>query len=550
MASIAPPPAPLPAAGPGGGGAVAVAVIGSGPSVDGLAVGAVLEAVAQARATRGLIEAMTPQGPLLLKALPGQTLPPIPEGARLMFQMLAVGGDLRLSLVSVNGRPLMAGPLPGGGGGGAALPILPGGPAMAGLLSSPSPGQPRMAGASAQPPAAAAGGLAPAPGGPVPAGLTATVIRPAVPAPSAGIPAEPTAGLPADLPPGTRLTVRIAGIVPPPARPDPAGPTPPPSAAAPTLLPPAARPPAGAAPPPLTTDTPPPGVAAAAVSPRLLPATVIAHPPGGQAVVQTPVGTLALPTHADLPPGTVLQLELTGSPQPPAAPPPPARPEGPTPAGWPALTDAAATLTGGNDRQSLDLLLRNLPQIGPRLAANISLFANALRSGDIKAVFGEGAAKGLEKAGRKDLADRLKADLEELAADSGRSVAGGDWRGFTLPLVFGQIVDPIRLYVRQPGGGEDGAAARAAGGERFLLDLNLSRLGRIQMDGLVRREDKLFDLIIRTGEPMPEQMRRDIMGIFADAADLVGTKGSVIFQSGGRWVELRPDDAAPTEILA
>jgi hypothetical protein len=554
MSTIAPPPAPMPVSGSGGGGAVAVTVIADSGSLEGLPAGTALEAYAQARAAKGVITAATPQGPLLLKALPGQTLPPIPDGARLLFQVLEQGGEMRLALLAVNGRPLGGAPLPGAGQG-LGQGLLPGGGAMAGLLRPSFPGGPTQAAPQpGQTPNPAATGLVPS--GPAaaagPTGLTATVIRAA--APTANHPGPPssvqTAGLPPDLPAGTRLTVRIAGITPP-QPPSPPG-APPPSATSPAPASPShaglAKLPEGQA-APLTAGAPPP-LPGAAPSPRLLQATVIAHPPGGQAVVQTPAGTLALPTHADLPVGTRLELEVAGPPLPPTNPPASApRPEGLTKAGWPALTEAMTNLAGSNDRQVLDLLMRNLPQIGPRLAANISLFTNAMRSGDVKAVIGDGAAKGLEKAGRKDLAERLKADLEDLAAESGRSLAGGEWRGFTLPMVFGQIVDPIRLYVRQAGG-DDETAARGANGERFLLDFNLSRLGRMQMDGLVRREDKLFDLIIRTDAPLPGDMRREILGIFTNASELVGTKGSVAFQAGGRWIEPAPDEPSPTEILA
>lgn len=533
MSAILPPAAPPPPPSGGGGGVAVLQVLANAKALDGLTAGALVDAVAQARAAKGLLEAMTASGPVQLKALPGQVLPAIPDGARLTLQMIGLGAEAQLRLLAINGRPLTG-----------AAPLL------AGQTGQVPAGAPMLSGAQPAVPQSPQGGFPAVTSAAVPAaptGLIAMVIRPALPPGQGGSPPDAaTAGLPADLPAGSRLTVRIAGVTPPP--PGPAA-VPPPAASVP------------AAPQPATGQSPvpslPPSALSAAIplgaSPAGIPVTttptlqgtVVAHPPGGQAVVGTAIGTLALPVQGDLAAGTVLRLEVAGPPQPPAAPPAAAasRPEGLTAAGWPALTETIQTLAGG-DRQALDLLLRVIPHDGPRLAASLSLFALAQRGGDRGAVIGETTTKALDKAGRRDLAERLKADFDTLSADSARSLGGGEWRCHTLPFLHGGAVDPIRLYVRDGGDEQRRAAGNAVNDQRFVLDFALSNLGRLQLDGLVRREEKLFDLIIRTGEPLPDTARRDIMGIFTSASELAGTKGVVSFQSGGRWVEPLPDAAA------
>ena len=101
MSSVAPPPAPLPVSGQAAAGPVALTV--SGGQMAALPAGAMLEAVAQARAAKGVMTIATPQGAVQLKALPGQTLPPIPEGARLLLQVT----DQGVTLLAVNGRPAL-----------------------------------------------------------------------------------------------------------------------------------------------------------------------------------------------------------------------------------------------------------------------------------------------------------------------------------------------------------------------------------------------------------------------------------------------------------
>lgn len=542
MSAIVPPAAPPPPPSGGGSGVAVLQILTNAKALDGLTTGALVDAVAQARAAKGLLDAMTANGPVQLRALPGNLLPAIPDGAKLTLQLMGQGGETQLRLLAVNGRPLMgAAALLAGQPGPGAPPVLPG---TQQAMAQPSPG--------------AAAPVLPAAAPVAAAGLTATVIRPAAQPEQGGQAGQgsppfgaDTAGLPADLPAGTRVTVRIAGVTPPPVPGAPAAQVAMPASPAPASQnAPLASPPA-TAPGMMAAAPPTPGAAVPMTTTPTLQGTVVAHPPGGQAVVGTAIGSLALPVQGELPPGTTLRLEVVGPPQPPTAPPTPtlSRPEGLTAAGWPALSETIQTLAGA-DRQALDALMRTIPHDGPRLAAAMSLFTQAQRSGDRASVIGEGTTRALDKAGRRDLAERLRADVESLSDDAARPLGGGEWRCHTLPFVHGGIVDPIRLYVR--GGGDDEqrkATGNAANDQRFVLDFSLSNLGRLQLDGLVRREEKLFDLIIRTGEPLSEPVRRGIMGIFTSASELAGTKGTVAFQSGGRWVEPLPD-TGPTRIEA
>ena len=85
---------------------------------------------------------------------------------------------------------------------------------------------------------------------------------------------------------------------------------------------------------------------------------------------------------------------------------------------------------------------------------------------------------------------------------------------------------------------------KARKGTRFILDLDLSRLGRIQLDGLVYQKDKHMDLIVRTEIPLPPRMHEDIRNIFQEAAEVTGIKGGISFQAAPpNFVETTP----PTE---
>lgn len=583
--------------------AVLTAVGGDTAQLAQLPTGTVLTAQLGAVDGKAVVLTLADGSSLDLKLPPALQLP---AEADLTLQVVNQGGLPALKLLSVNGRPL----LPGGLGGpqlGGLPPMNPPDPlAMLGGGQGLSRGGAVMMGGNAVAQAAAPGQPA-VPAGPL--GLTATVLRAGPVMSAAGVPAAIPQGGPllaqavppvgfANLTPGTQFTVRIAGFVPPPGstppEPQPAGtsafaagaavPNPASGAAIPTnpasprpgLSDPGLAPPPSsstdggtrpAGPPPLVRpapsagtgptpappdglfDTPTSGPSAVPAQPATLAGTVMSHTPGGTVLVQTPAGLLSLPSAPAMPVGSDVLLDVVSEP----LPPPPLLSEsnqprqGLTADGWPNLANAADALLQ-TDRQAAEQLLRMIPQPGPRLAAAMSMFAGAVRSGEFKQLLGDNGVKGLERAGKRDLADRLKKDFLALSDEAERPRGNGEWRVIPMPFAHGAQVDPVYLYVhRKPKDEEEGG--KRGQEQRFLLEVRMSRLGRIQFDGLVSRESKRFDLIVRTEAPLSPGMCRDIAGIFADCGQLTGITGAVGFQSGRGFVELPPADAGGTRIM-
>jgi hypothetical protein len=110
----------------------------------------------------------------------------------------------------------------------------------------------------------------------------------------------------------------------------------------------------------------------------------------------------------------------------------------------------------------------------------------------------------------------------------------GDWRSLMIPFLMGGEVSTLRLTCRRRQGRM--TAAEREKGTRFLLDLDLSRLGPMQFDGLVKRQHKRFDLIVRTTKPLPGEMRRDIDALFLNGLTNFGLEGSISFKPEGRFV--------------
>ncbi|MFD2235689.1 DNA polymerase III, partial [Phaeospirillum tilakii] len=294
----------------------------------------------------------------------------------------------------------------------------------------------------------------------------------------------------------------------------------------PPALPGATAAPAAAAPPPLLSG------------PVLSPGSVGTGP-----LVQTAAGTLALPAGLALPRGQTVWLEVVGPPAPPPLPPDPPVAGGLGRQGWPALSEALSLLSQ-NDAATAALVRQALPQPGPGFAVALAQFVLALRKGGAPTPGGSALTEALDRAGRRDLASRIDQDLGELA-DEAREPRGADgrWQALTVPLLLGGQIEPVRLFVHRPGDGEEGEEGQRQGGggeRRFLIEIDSSRFGRMQFDGLVVSAAKRFDLIIRTGPPLAAAMRQDIAEIFAQCAELTGAKGGISFQAGRGFVEFPP----------
>ncbi len=556
MSSVAPPSASVSVSLPGSSGPVTATVVSGQAALAGLPAGTTIQATLSARMSNGMIAAMTSQGPVVLKVTPG-ALPSLPAGTSLAVLLSAVqtsgsaaSGGQQVTVVGINGRSL------GGSSGG-----VPVGGAPQSPESPQSPSSAGSASLSRQAPVTSPSGGGLSSNG----GLIATVMRP-----GSQIPAQAgaLAGLPSAMTPGTQITVRIASIQPPPlsTSSSPMLSPPPASSAAPAMpAAPAGMGGSGAAPSPL--PSPPSAASAVSAAATTLTGTVLSSPPGGNTLVQTPAGVLSLPVRSDAAAGSVIQLQVLGAPQPPASSPG----AGSVPlsgggaAGMPII-QAAQILESARDLAAMARLGQLIPQDNAALLSSMALITKTLRRGpDEVARALEPVLRGLEKAGRGDVAQRMKADFDGLAKEArrpvsssepGRPASANEWRALTMPFLANGAIEPVRLYVRggsnQDETDPDGSGKAAAEAEetRFIVDLSLSRLGRMQLDGLVRGSNKLFDLIIRTGQPLPENMRMGILGIFNNASAVTGTKGTVVFQSAGRWVDFPPDPAHLPGIIA
>ena len=119
----------------------------------------------------------------------------------------------------------------------------------------------------------------------------------------------------------------------------------------------------------------------------------------------------------------------------------------------------------------------------------------------------------------------------------GEAATGGDARPTTIPFLFGGELHGLRFSILPDAEQEDPTGRRRRRGKRFQIDLELSRLGPVQLEGMMNV--KRFDLALRTYRNLPREARAEAVRVFETACEASGLVGSLTLQSGPQfWVDL------------
>jgi hypothetical protein len=146
--------------------------------------------------------------------------------------------------------------------------------------------------------------------------------------------------------------------------------------------------------------------------------------------------------------------------------------------------------------------------------------------GSIEKWLGRDFANALKAAGRIPLLNTLEDDFatfSRLQSDTG----GQDWKSLNLPFFDGHNIRQVRMFHRQHGNSD------SADGEekttRFVIELNLTKSGQLQLDGLFKQ--LAFNLAVRSNQDIPEDMRLHIGKLFNEHMEISGLKGQLIFKT-------------------
>lgn len=194
---------------------------------------------------------------------------------------------------------------------------------------------------------------------------------------------------------------------------------------------------------------------------------------------------------------------------------------------WPAMDELFQTFYQATPAAA-QIMGRIVPSPGnpANFGPAVLLFIAAIKAGDLQAWMGDKKLEMVQKLGKDSLLSRLSGETSSLAGNN--DSAATEWKSFPVPILWQNEISKVMFHVRkEPSENEQ---QDGDGGTRFVMDLSLTRMGDVQIDGLVR--GKQLDLILRTQLPVSASMQDAMRVAYAKALNGTDIFGDIGFQSG------------------
>jgi len=217
----------------------------------------------------------------------------------------------------------------------------------------------------------------------------------------------------------------------------------------------------------------------------------------------------------------------------------------------PQLTSNA--LLRGFQWPALDQLYNNLLQVSPQAAASLTkslpnagnpaqmgaaamMFIAAVKSGDLSGFLGDKKIDLIRQAGKADILSKLTQTTNTVRAGAPEPATAGEWRAVPLPMFWEGEIHKITLFTRNENQQQQ-QEQNENSQTRFVFDLSLTRMGDVQLDGLLR--GRRLDLVIRTQNAFSEPMQQTMRQAYSGALDQTELSGELNFQGSTKnWVHV------------
>ncbi|MGH1378181.1 MAG: hypothetical protein ACRBB3_05100 [Alphaproteobacteria bacterium] len=217
-----------------------------------------------------------------------------------------------------------------------------------------------------------------------------------------------------------------------------------------------------------------------------------------------------------------------------------------TPEIWQIMQDTHIALIQSNP-PAAKAFMNTIPNAGSpaNIQSTALFFIAALRSGDIQNWIGEKAIESLKRAGKSDIINRLSGEISSLARFA-NDQSPQEWRTLSLPMAWQNDIHKIIInYRKEEDNNSDDENINNGTKTRFVMDINLSKIGKVQLDGLfIGNNDSVgrMDLILRTEQIFSQAMKQEMRIAYKNALDQTNFTGELSFQGQTyNWVEISPD---------
>jgi hypothetical protein len=285
---------------------------------------------------------------------------------------------------------------------------------------------------------------------------------------------------------------------------------------------------------------------------QVISGTVIGNEPTGEALVQTSIGIIRLQPGTSLPTGSSISFELTKATIPQtqinaALAADTAASFGEIARQWTSLAQILALLSGRDSSGGIDFIQPNMPWlrldgapppqslITPQnMTTGLMFFLAALKGEDFKNWLGRHNTQWLENNGHAGLLKKASAEFLTMARQYNDTSPNQPWQTLIFPVAVEGELQQVRWFLKRDR--KQGGNKQSSDGDdtRFIVEVDLTQLGEIQMDGFIRKPAEQhvhFDLVIRSKTPLPRDIQQDILAIYTATGELTGYQGNLQFQS-------------------
>ncbi len=270
------------------------------------------------------------------------------------------------------------------------------------------------------------------------------------------------------------------------------------------------------------------------LAPNQILATVTGTGTGGQIILKAEEATLFVKSQAAAPVGTSVIVTVAAAQSAPLV----TIPES-SDAKFSALPEALAALREGFPQVFQSMMASHIPQPNEALPGALLFLFSAFKQCNVRDWLGNESANRLVDMGKGLVLRSLSKDLSE-AGQPVHDTVVGEWRAYPIPLYAHQQFQSLTLYVHgdRRERKNPSESAPIADKIRFLIDMKLSKLGAMQVDGFVQPQK--MDMILRSESMLPEGLHQELRTSYLKALGAVGYAGTLHFQVGRQhWMVMQ-----------
>lgn len=265
---------------------------------------------------------------------------------------------------------------------------------------------------------------------------------------------------------------------------------------------------------------------------KVFTASVVGTEKSGELILKTPIGILKISPELSLPKDSILGVEIL-------------RVSSQTSSN-PISETTIQSMIRSLQKQQVDLITQyaniilgmdggnqaeiasRIPAADRQFMAKLLWFLAGIKKSDANLWLGKNISEKIRQEGRSDFINNLSSHFSALnkVADS---LPNSNWNIFLFPIFDGQQFQSGVMFTSKF---KDPESDTEQDGTRFLVEVDLSVLGAIQIDGFIKekRAKKNIEIFVRSKKKLAHKIESEIREIFMASTEIMGINGRISFE--------------------